>query len=130
MPSPITALPEPPNTGYIHVGPGEGYIKVSVSKGGLPPTSPWGHDGKICILEFNITAVPDDGPLTCALQIDSQYTYLLDPTAEEISGVTKEDGTYTIIPEFPPATALIILVAFTALVLLLRKRIITRCQSI
>ncbi|NIR16435.1 MAG: hypothetical protein GWN86_21930, partial [Desulfobacterales bacterium] len=96
MPSPIAALPSPPNPGYIHVGPGEGYIKVAVSKGGLPPTAPWGHDGKICILEFEIIATPpEDGSLSSTLNIDNADTYLLDPTVSEIPDVTKEDGTYT-----------------------------------
>jgi len=95
MPEPITALPAPPDPNYHHVGPGEGYIEVAVNKGGLPPSAPWGHDGKIAIIEFIVTAIPSKlGKLNCALGIDNSATYLLDSTGSEISGVIKEDGYY------------------------------------
>jgi hypothetical protein len=97
-PPPATALPTPPDPGYIHVAPGKGYVKVSVSKGGLPPGPPWGHSGKIAIFEFVITAMPpEDGQLTCPLHINTTDTFLLDPNAEKVSNVIKEDGTYTFI---------------------------------
>ena len=96
MPAPITTLPPPPNPGYIHVGPGNGYVKIAVSKAGYPPVAPWGHNGTICIFEFNITALPPDGgQLSCALHINTATTFLLDPNAEQILDVIKEDGTYT-----------------------------------
>ena len=124
MPEPITALPAPPNnTGYIHVGSGEAYVKISVMKGGLPPTAPWGHNGTIAIFEFNITAPPPEGgQLTCPLSINNIDTYLLDPSAEEIPSVIKEDGTYTIIPEFTLITMLVLFTTLTVTVAVLRKK--------
>jgi len=98
MPEPITALPNPPNPGYVHTGPGQAYIQIAVSKGGLPPTAPWGHNGTIAIVEFNITmAPPEGGQLSCILDINNTSTYLLDTNASPISGVTKENGSYTFI---------------------------------
>ncbi|NIV68233.1 hypothetical protein GWN43_05235 [Candidatus Bathyarchaeota archaeon] len=103
MPSPITAFPEPPTPSYDHIGPGEGRVRLAVSKGGLPPTAPWGHDGKICILEFNITAVPPmGGSLSSTLHINNTYTYLLDTTANKIPDVIKEDGSYWLGHGLPP----------------------------
>jgi len=98
MPSPYSALPNPPNPGYIHVGTWDGYIKVSVMKGGLPPTAPWGHDGKIAIIEFNITAIPtvQGTKYTSGLVINNTDTYLLDSSASKIPGVVKKDGYYEI----------------------------------
>ena len=99
MPTPYSALPTPPdNTGYIHVGPGEAYVKISVMKGGLPPSPPWGHNGTIAIFEFNITAIPtlQGEKYSSSLQINNTDTYLLDTSASEIPGVTKEDGYYEI----------------------------------
>ena len=124
MPEPISALPAPPNnTGYIHVGSGEAYVKISVMKGGLPPTAPWGHNGTIAIFEFNITAPPPEGgQLTCPLSINNIDTYLLDPSAEEIPSVIKEDGTYTIIPEFTLITMLVLFTTLTVTVAVLRKK--------
>ncbi|MDH7563920.1 MAG: cohesin domain-containing protein [Candidatus Bathyarchaeota archaeon] len=95
MPSPYAALPTPPDAGYIHLPSGLGCIKIAVSKGGLPPVAPWGHDGKIAIIEFVIKAAPTSGAFNCALHIDTIDTFLLDPLASEIPNVTKEDGTYT-----------------------------------
>ena len=96
MPLPYKALPTPPySVGYIHVGPGNGYVKVAVSKAGEPPSAPWGHAGKICMFEFNVTAIPPkQGKLNCTLKIDSSATYLLDPTAAEVPDVVKNDGSY------------------------------------
>jgi len=98
MPLPYKALPSPPySIGYIHVSPGNGYVKVAVSKAGEPPTAPWGHNGTICIFEFNVTALPPKlGELNCTLKIDSAATYLLDPTAAEVPGVVKNNGWYEI----------------------------------
>jgi len=106
MPEPITALPNPPNPVYIHTGPGQGYIQIAVMKGGLPPTAPWGHNGKIAIIEFNITAVPPpEGILVSDLVIDNPSTYLLDPNSEGIPAL-KENGIYQLsweaLPPPPP----------------------------
>jgi len=97
MPAPVSVIPTPPNNvGYIHVGAGQGYVKVAVMKGGLPPVAPWGHNGTIAILEFNITAAPlEGGQLTSALHINNIDTYLKDTSNVDIPGVAKEDGSYT-----------------------------------
>ena len=127
MPSPYKTLPDPPNPGYIHVIAGLGYVEIAVSKGGYPPVAPWGHNGTICIFEFKITAVPTDGgQLSCSLHINHAYTYLLDTSAEEIPGVTKEDGTYTIVPEFSLVILLSVFIVSTAAVVLLRKKVIRK----
>jgi hypothetical protein len=97
-PPPPTTLPTPPDPNYNHVSPGLGFVEVAVSKGGLPPSPPWGHDGKICIFEFKVTAAPpEDDELTCALHINTADTYLLDSEGGEVPSVTKEDGTYSFI---------------------------------
>jgi len=98
MPAPVSVIPTPPNNvGYIHVGAGQGYVKVSVLKGGLPPVAPWGTNGTITILEFNITAVPtEQGKYTSSLQINNVDTYLKDTSNVDIPGVAKEDGYYEI----------------------------------
>jgi len=132
MPAPITPLPTPPNPGYVHVGAGQGYVKVAVAKGGLPPTAPWGTNGTIAIFEFNITAVPPEGgQLTSSLSINNIDTYLKDTANVNIPDVVKEDGSYVIIPEY----TMIILLSFFAVstatvVFLKRKRIIQRLNHI
>jgi hypothetical protein len=98
MPDPIVALPAPPDPGYVHLGPGLGRIQIAISKGGLPPQPPWGHDGKIAIIEFNITKMPTQPgeKYSTVLKIDDDSTYLLDTTAGEIPNVTKQNGYYEI----------------------------------
>jgi hypothetical protein len=95
MPLPDSALPGPPNPGYVHVAPGDGKVTVAVSKGANPPIAPWGHDGIICILEFNITASPAKlGALSCVLNINNADTFALDPTATPLP-TTPHDGSYS-----------------------------------
>ncbi|MGQ9624692.1 MAG: hypothetical protein ACUVT9_04905, partial [Candidatus Bathycorpusculaceae bacterium] len=122
MPEPVTALPTPPDPSYFHLGTGRGRIQIAVMKGGLPPSAPWGHDGKIAIIEFNVTAVPTDGALTTALTINHTDTYLLDQGGSEIPGVIKEDGSYTIIPEFGSLIAITTLAVITTLTALIKKK--------
>jgi hypothetical protein len=94
MPSPYVTIPTPPDAGYIHVGAGHGYIKISVAKGGLPPAAPWGHNGTIAIIEFEITAIPGKlGELNCTLDINNVDTYLKNPSNVDIP-VTKNNGWY------------------------------------
>jgi hypothetical protein len=107
MPEPpaVVTIPSPPDPGYIHVGAGHGYIKVAVAKGGLPPAAPWGHNGTIAIIEFNITAAPPEGEqLTSSLSINNIDTYLKDTSNVDIPGVVKEDGSYTFIYATIPIT--------------------------
>jgi hypothetical protein len=129
MPEPpaVAALPTPPDPGYVHVGAGHGYIKVAVAKGGLPPTAPWGHNGTIAIIEFNITAAPPEGEqLTSSLSINNIDTYLKDTSNVDIPGVAKQDGSYTFIPEYTLIIALSLFITSTAIVVLLRKKRITQ----
>ncbi|MDH7563597.1 MAG: hypothetical protein QHH24_01760 [Candidatus Bathyarchaeota archaeon] len=95
QPAPTT-LPTPPDTGYQHLPSGYGVIKIAVSKGGLPPTSPWGHSGKIAVIEFRIRALPTSGKFSTLLNINNIDTFLLDPLASEIPETIKEDGYYEI----------------------------------
>jgi hypothetical protein len=96
MPAPIVTIPTPPDAGYLHVGAGHGYIKISVAKGGLPPKAPWGHNGTIAIIEFNITAAPtEQGIYASGLLINNVDTYLKDTSNVDIP-VTKNNGYYEI----------------------------------
>jgi hypothetical protein len=78
---------------------------VSVSKGGLPPSPPYGHNGTIAIIEFTITATPPEGgQLTSSLNINNGDTFLKDSSNVNIPGITIEDGSYTIIYVTAPVT--------------------------
>ncbi|MDH7563915.1 MAG: hypothetical protein QHH24_03400 [Candidatus Bathyarchaeota archaeon] len=104
QPPPASELPAPPDPGYQHLGPNKGRVQVAVSKGGLPPNAPWGHSGIFGTFEFEITALPQKSEtLTCALHLNTSSTYFLDPTSGEVPGVSKEDGSYTLIWA-PPTT--------------------------
>jgi hypothetical protein len=92
-----SALPTPPDPGYVHVSAGKGYVQTSVNL--FPPNPPYfTGNGKICIFEFNITAVPPTpGKYTSNLVINTVDTYLLDgETGDEVPGVIKENGYYEI----------------------------------
>jgi hypothetical protein len=92
-----SALPTPPDPGYVHVSSGTGYVETSISL--FPPNPPYfTGNGKICIYEFNVTAVPPTpGKYTSNLIIDTIDTYLLDgETGDEVQGVIKENGYYEI----------------------------------
>lgn len=96
MALPDVALPGPPDPGYAHKGPNDGEVQVAVSKGGNPPKPPGGHDGVICIFEFNITApVEKLGALSCALHFDPVDTFALDFLAAPILPITLHDGSYS-----------------------------------
>ncbi|MBS7632929.1 hypothetical protein KEJ15_04815 [Candidatus Bathyarchaeota archaeon] len=98
MPSPYTAMPTPPDPNYWHLAEGIGRIMIAVVKGGLPPSPPWGHEGKIAIIEFNITAIPAEPgtKLSTTLRINNPDTYLLDPDNKEIEIGSKINGYYEI----------------------------------
>jgi hypothetical protein len=92
-----SALPTPPNDpGYQHLAPNKGRVLVSVSL--FPPDPPYfTGTGKICIFEFQITAVPSEGKFTSPLTVNTAETFLLDgDTGGEVPGVLKEDGYYEI----------------------------------
>jgi len=88
--------PTPPDCAYNHVGPGNGSIQVGAILIPLPPDqTPFSGSGKLCILEFIVTAIPSKNEkLSCALSINNPLTYLLDTKGSIIPNVTKEDGYY------------------------------------
>lgn len=90
-----SAFPIPPDPGYVHLSSGKGRIQVASQLFPTPPAqSPSSGSGKLCILEFNITAAPTSGQLSCSLHINNGDTFLLDPDGLEVPGVAKEDGSY------------------------------------
>jgi hypothetical protein len=100
-----TILPVPPNPGYVHLGLGLGRVQVAVTNPNLPPAPPFGHNGLIVILEFNITAVPTKaiGSLSCLLHLNSPIdTYLLDQAGNTLPGTLITDGNYIITWAAPP----------------------------
>ena len=102
-----SALPTPPDPGYLHIAPGKARVLLSVSLFPPPPDQPPSNGtGKICIFEFKITAVPpESSQFTCPLHINITDTYLLDPDGNEVLDVIKEDGTYTFFYASPPLAA-------------------------
>ena len=95
-----SALPPPPDPGYVHLpaGGGKGIVQVAASLFPTPPAqTPASGSGKVCIFEFNITAVPTapGTKLTSNLRINTADTYFLDPDGNEVDA-TKEDGSYEI----------------------------------
>lgn len=94
-----SANPTPPDTGYVHLSPGKGRMLVYANLFPTPPVqNPSSGSGKLCVLGFNVTAVPTEPgtSLTTMLQIDFMDTLLLDQCGEEVDGVTKENGYYSI----------------------------------
>jgi len=121
-----SALPTPPDPGYVHLAAGKARVQVAVSR--FPTQAPWGHSGLICIFEFNITAVPPPGgQLTSTLHINnSAKTYILDPTGATVPGVELDDGSYTIVPEFPIALVLPIFLGLTLIAVAIRKKVLLK----
>lgn len=69
-----------------------GYVMLGATQLGDAPGI--NGSGKLCILEFEITAVPPEGEMySCPLNINNDETYLLDPDMKEIPA-TLEDGYY------------------------------------
>lgn len=89
-----SANPTPPDPGYMHISLGRGRILVAANLFPTPPAQqPRSGSGKLCILEFNITALPPNwGVLSSALKISMGDTYILDPIGQEVEGLIKEDG--------------------------------------
>jgi hypothetical protein len=116
-----TLVPTPPNPGYLHDSPGNGHIQVAVSKGGLPPTAPWGHTGLICIIEFNVTGGSPGQPILLHMN-DPSNTFLVDDTSAPIPDVVINDGSYPIVPEFQVEYALLALVSLTLIAIAMRKK--------
>jgi len=65
----------------------------------------------LCVIVFNITAVPSDGVLSCTLSINNDKTFLRDSNGPIPYEVLKENGTYLFIPEFSAIALLITLTA-------------------
>lgn len=110
-----SALPAPPDPGYVHLSAGKGRLQVAASLFPTPPTqTPASGSGKVCILEFNITMVPTepDSKLTSVLRLDTADTYFLDPDGFEIPA-TKENGSYEINKPVAPKVKYTLLVDAT-----------------
>ena len=90
--------PTPPDPNYLSLGPGIGRVLVAASLFPTPPIQPpRSGNGILCILTFNVTALPpESGSLSSALAIDESDTYLLDPDFSEITPIIKTDGSYGI----------------------------------
>jgi hypothetical protein len=100
-----SALPSPPDPGYVHLGPGLARVQVGANLFPTPPTQPPSSGtGKLCIFEFNITALPppEGGTLSSTLNINVTDTYLISSTGTKISGVIKENGYYEVSRPAPP----------------------------
>jgi len=76
----------------------------------------------LCVIQFNITTIPSDGWLSCALNIDNEDTYLYDSKGQ-IPSVVKVDGTYTFIPEFSIIIIPITLLSTSIVTIMMRKRL-------
>lgn len=120
-PAAPTALPTPPDPGYLHISPGNARIQVAVNKGGMPPTAPWGHTGLICIIEFNVTGGSQGQTIQLHMN-DPSNTFLVDDAAATIPDVVINDGSYPIIPEFQVEYALLALVGLTVIAIAIRKK--------
>jgi hypothetical protein len=120
-PAAATALPSPPDPGYVHLTPGNGRIQVSVLKGGMPPTAPWGHTGLICIIEFNVTG-NSQGQTIQLHMYDPTNTFLVDEASAIIPDVVINDGSYPIVPEFQVEYALLALIGLTVIAIAIRKK--------
>ena len=90
------AVPIQPSCAYNHSGPGNGSIQVGAILLPLPPNqTSFSGSGKLCTLEFVVTAIPSkDETLFCFLSINNPGTLLLDTKGAIIPNVTKEDGYY------------------------------------
>jgi thermitase len=72
------ALPPPPDVCYTHLPAGNASAQVGALIWPTEQPTFYGS-GKLCILEFEITAIPEAGQqYSCILSIDNQDTYYLD----------------------------------------------------
>jgi hypothetical protein len=121
-----TLLPLPPDSPYTHYGPGQGALKPAVTLAPPPPDqTPSTGNGTAFIFEFNVTKGPPP-LLSSVLNINQTDTYLMyddGTTNYELPGVIKDNGTYTLVPEFPSVLGLsVLLTVATAVIVLLRRR--------
>jgi len=115
-------VPPPPAVEYYHIGLGSASVTVGSAIFEFPMTGVTGS-GKLCILEFEIIAVPPEGETyNCTLNIDNVDTFLLDSVGEEIPDVTEENGYYEIIPEFYSFLMLPIFLVITGIVIVFAKK--------
>jgi trehalose utilization protein len=87
---------------YVHLSPGYGYVMGGAGLYGQPIS--FVASGKLCIIEFEITAVPPIGcKLSCTLDINNPHTFLLD---DDVIPAAKQNGHYELIwggaPPPPP----------------------------
>jgi PKD repeat protein len=89
-----TANPTPPSP-YTTPSYPPGGNKIQVSASLFPPgQQPGSGSGKLCVLEFNITAAPTSGELSSFLHIDTADTFLMDLDGYDVPDVIKEDGLF------------------------------------
>jgi len=94
-------VPQPPNIEFNQISPGNASVTVGSAVFEFPPTGVTG-DGKLCILEFNVTEVPPLGETySCMLDIDNRDTFLQDSLGEDIDTI-KENGYYELSGGAPP----------------------------
>jgi len=120
-------VPAPPDYDYTHHGAGLGSAHVGVSLFPAPPSqSSFNGSGVLCVFEFSITAVPEDGAYSCDLSIDNEDTFLLNSTGDEIPEVSKENGQYEIVPEFSQLLMLLTFIFISMVALAFHKRNLTQ----
>jgi len=100
-----SAFPQPPEVGYMHEGLDIGVAKVAGML--FPPDQPpFYGSGKLCIIEFEVRAIPPpEAELSCDLVMDSGDTFLIDFYGYEIPDVQKDNGYYALVwggPSPPP----------------------------
>jgi hypothetical protein len=77
------------------------------------PEIAFNASGIMGIVEFNITAVPSNGALSCILNITNSYSYWLGPTPTTKHWPQRENGYYEIVPEIPPNIIVVLLMITT-----------------
>jgi len=118
-------VPEPPSGPcfYEHIDLGNGSAHAGVALFPAPPSQPsFDGSGVLCVFEFNITAVPEDGVYSCDLSIDNEDTFLLNSPGDEIPDVSKENGRYKIVPEFSQLWMLLTFMFISMVALAFHKR--------
>jgi hypothetical protein len=101
------ALPTPPDYVYDHWGPGTGSAMVCSMLFPWPPEQPSFYgDGKLCIFEFEVLAVPSVGQnYSCSLNVDDPDTCYANPEFEFLGFDVYENGYYWVGYGQPPPSA-------------------------
>jgi len=101
------AAPTPPDYVYDHWGPGTGSAMVCSMLFPWPPEQPSFYgDGKLCIFEFEVLAVPSVGQnYSCSLNVDAPDTGYANPEFEFLGFDVYENGYYWVGYGQPPPSA-------------------------